>query len=93
MVHADFAWWTPRPAGGDPAALDEWRPNVNLLVSSDPPYDPAFGSTQMRGLLCRVYPAADQSDGPPAAATAFPGDDPAPPATTAPPGGQSQGRS
>jgi len=66
VVHADFAWWTPHHLGADPALSDSWRPNINLLVSGDPPYDQAFGSTQMRGLLCRVYPADEESDVPPA---------------------------
>jgi anaerobic selenocysteine-containing dehydrogenase len=28
--------------------------NVNVLTSSAPPYDPAFGSSPLRGLLCNV---------------------------------------
>ena len=65
VVHTDFAWWRPHEVGADPALSDPWRPNINLLVSGDPPYDQAFGSTQMRGLLCRVYPADEESDAPP----------------------------
>lgn len=63
VVHTDYAWWYP----SEPGALGSdasgvatglhgaYRSNPNLLVSSDPPYDGGFGSTQLRGLLCRVY--------------------------------------
>ena len=47
--------------GAEPLLFDSWRPNINLLVNHEGPHDPAFGSTQMRGLLCRVYPAGEGS--------------------------------
>jgi thiosulfate reductase/polysulfide reductase chain A len=28
--------------------------NANVLTSAEPPYDPAFGSYQLRALLCRL---------------------------------------
>jgi len=59
VVHADYAWWRPERPGAEPGLFDTWDSNINLLVSSDPPYDAAFGSTQMRGLLCRVYPVPE----------------------------------
>jgi hypothetical protein len=34
-----------------------WQSNANMLTSSEPPYDPAVGTYQLRALLCRVYKA------------------------------------
>ena len=28
--------------------------NANVLTNNAPPYDPAFGTYQLRGLLCRI---------------------------------------
>jgi len=32
-----------------------WKSNANVLTSISPPYDPAMGTYQLRGLLCNVY--------------------------------------
>ena len=50
VVSVDGCWWFPE-RGGD---YGVWESNANLLTSDAPPYDPAFGSYQLRGLLCRV---------------------------------------
>jgi len=31
-----------------------WKSNMNLLTDNQPPYDPAMGTYQLRGLLCRI---------------------------------------
>jgi anaerobic selenocysteine-containing dehydrogenase len=65
VVAVEHGWWFPErgPDGG-------WRSaNANMLTSDAPPYDPAMGSYQLRGLLCRVEPdgattADDREDAP-----------------------------
>ncbi|MFC1906000.1 molybdopterin-dependent oxidoreductase [Chloroflexota bacterium] len=52
VVLAEHSWWYPEQPGPDHAI---WDYNINLLVSSDPPYDPGLASTPARSLLCKVY--------------------------------------
>jgi len=50
---AQASWWYPE----DPAPEHGvWKSNANVLTRSEPPYDPMFGSTEFRALLCKVYP-------------------------------------
>lgn len=51
VVNVDFGWWFPEKEGPD---FGVWESNANLLTSNAPPYDPAFGSYQLRGLLCTI---------------------------------------
>ncbi len=51
VVSVDHAWWSPEKA---PPGHGVWESNANLLTRGDGPYDPAFGSSQLRGLLCRI---------------------------------------
>ena len=51
VVNIDHGWWFPEREGPD---FGVWESNANLLTSNAPPYDPAFGSYQLRGLLCSV---------------------------------------
>jgi len=51
VVNVDHGWWFPERGGPD---FGVWESNANLLTSDEPPYDPAFGSYQLRGLLCRI---------------------------------------
>lgn len=54
VVAAPHGWWFPEQGGPDFG----WRQsNVNVLTSSDPPYDSRAGSVNIRCLLCRVSPA------------------------------------
>lgn len=57
VVMAEHDWWFPEKEGAEPGLHGAWEANINLLVSSDPPYDPALGSTPARSLLCRIYKA------------------------------------
>jgi hypothetical protein len=56
-----MGWWRPHSAVPDHGALDI---NINAALSYDGRWDPASGSVDTRGLLCRVRAA------PPAAAQA-----------------------
>jgi len=51
VVNIDHGWWFPEMEGPE---CGVWISNANLLTSNAPPYDPAFGSYQLRGLLCNV---------------------------------------
>ena len=51
VVSVDHGWWFPEREGPD---FGVWESNANLLTSNAPPYDPAFGSYQLRGLLCSI---------------------------------------
>uniref|UniRef100_I2Q443 Anaerobic dehydrogenase, typically selenocysteine-containing n=1 Tax=Desulfovibrio sp. U5L TaxID=596152 RepID=I2Q443_9BACT len=51
VVSIDHAWWFPERGAFDFGAFES---NANVLTSDGPPYDPAFGSYQLRGLLCTV---------------------------------------
>lgn len=51
VVNVDHGWWFPERGGFDYGVMES---NANLLTDPGPPYDPAFGTYQLRGLLCRV---------------------------------------
>lgn len=51
VINIDHGWWFPERPGPDYGFLES---NANVLTSNAPPYDPAFGSYQLRGLLCRI---------------------------------------
>ncbi len=51
VINAEHAWWFPDEEGPE---YGVWKSNVNLLTNSEPPYDPAMGTYQLRALLCRI---------------------------------------
>ncbi len=51
VVNVEHGWWFPEKPAPEYGVFDS---NANLLTSNGPPYDPAFGSCQLRGLLCSV---------------------------------------
>ena len=55
VVGVDYAWWFPERGPGE---LYGWaESNVNLLTDDQPPYNQEMGSTNLRGILCKVYKA------------------------------------
>jgi len=56
VVLAEHHWWFPEKPAPEHGI---WESNVNLLVGSDPPYDPGLASTPARSLLCKVYKAEE----------------------------------
>ncbi|MFC1906185.1 molybdopterin-dependent oxidoreductase, partial [Chloroflexota bacterium] len=56
VVLAEHAWWFPEKPAPEHGV---WESNINLLLTSDPPYDPGLGSTPARSLLCKVYKAEE----------------------------------
>ncbi len=54
VVVAAYGWWFPERKDLE---LCGWKEaNINILTANNPPYDPAIGSTNLRALLCRVFP-------------------------------------
>lgn len=57
VVITSFGWWFPER----PDKLFGWdEANINILTRSEPPYDPGIGTFEIRGIACRVGPAADK---------------------------------
>ena len=55
VVIADFGWWFPEKGVQD---LYGWaESNVNILTDNNPPHSREMGSTNLRGMLCKVYKA------------------------------------
>jgi anaerobic selenocysteine-containing dehydrogenase len=54
VINIDHGWWFPEMEGPE---FGVWKSNANLLTSNAPPYDLAFGSYQLRGLLCNITKA------------------------------------
>lgn len=52
VIAAEHGWWFPENPDPDHGV---WQSNINVLTSSEPPYDPAMGTYHLRALLCRVY--------------------------------------
>ena len=57
VVHVEHGWWFPEEPGPEHGV---WKSNANVLTCNDPPYDPAMGTYQLRGLLCRIARVAPQ---------------------------------
>ena len=51
VVSVEHGWWFPEQEGPEHGI---WEANANVLTSDGPPYDPAFGTYQLRGLLCAI---------------------------------------
>ncbi|MEW6669013.1 MAG: molybdopterin dinucleotide binding domain-containing protein [Thermodesulfobacteriota bacterium] len=59
VVGVDYGWWFPED---DQKDLGGWsRSNVNILTSEGPTCSPEMGSTNLRGIQCRVEPLAQDS--------------------------------
>jgi anaerobic selenocysteine-containing dehydrogenase len=55
VVGVSYGWWFPEQGV---ESLHGWQEsNINVLTSSEPPYNPEIGSTNLRGILCRAYKA------------------------------------
>jgi anaerobic selenocysteine-containing dehydrogenase len=53
VVVAAYGWWYPEQGV---SSMFGWQEsNLNMLTSSDPPYDPAMGAPTLRGIMCKVF--------------------------------------
>lgn len=57
VVVAAFGWWFPEKRPNEPELYGWQEANLNLLTDNSGPHDPAMGSANLRGLICRVYKA------------------------------------
>lgn len=58
IVVVSFGWWFPERS----STLFDWdKSNINVLTRSEPPYDPGIGTSDLRGIPCRVRPIPDAS--------------------------------
>jgi len=56
IVVPSFGWWFPERSKN----LFDWdRANINVLTRSEPPYDPGIGTSDLRGIPCRVVSERD----------------------------------
>jgi len=53
VVIADYGWWFPEK--GHPNLYGWTESNINILTDDKPPYSRELGSTNLRGILCKVY--------------------------------------
>ncbi|KWT90529.1 molybdopterin-containing oxidoreductase family protein [Candidatus Magnetominusculus xianensis] len=51
VISVEHGWWFPER---DNELESLWESNANCLTADTPPYDPAFGSYRLRGLLCNI---------------------------------------
>ena len=51
VVSVEHGWWFPEKESPE---FGIWESNANVLTSNQPPYDTAFGTYQLRGLLCTI---------------------------------------
>jgi anaerobic selenocysteine-containing dehydrogenase len=55
VVLVEFGWWYPEDAASE---LYGWsKSNVNILTDDQPPFNCEMGSTNLRGILCKVSKA------------------------------------
>jgi anaerobic selenocysteine-containing dehydrogenase len=52
VVAPSYGWWFPEKSLESLHGCLE--SNINILTSSEPPYNPQIASTNLRGTLCRV---------------------------------------
>ena len=50
-INPGMGWWAPSGPAPERGALDI---NINAALDYDGPYDPISGSSDIRGLACRV---------------------------------------
>lgn len=58
VINCEYGWWFPEREGPEHGCYDS---NCNVLTSMEGPFDPCMGTYQLRGLLCRIRKAEDQS--------------------------------
>ncbi|MEK8015537.1 MAG: molybdopterin-dependent oxidoreductase [Candidatus Parabeggiatoa sp.] len=51
VINIDHGWWFPEKPDQE---FGIWESNANLLTSNAPPYNEAFGTYQLRALLCSI---------------------------------------
>lgn len=60
VVNCQIGWWIPEET--EKPFFGSFEVNANVLTTMEPPFDPAMGTYQLRGLLCKIYPNPDARD-------------------------------
>jgi len=61
VVTVDYAWWFPEKGASE---LYGWKEsNVNILTDRRLPFSPEAGSTNLRGISCKVYRSREERVG------------------------------
>ena len=60
VVNCQMGWWMPEKK--DEPYFGLYDVNANVLTTMEPPFDPAMGTYQLRGLLCRIGPEEKRTD-------------------------------
>jgi len=56
VIMTDYDWWFPEKGASE---LYGWaESNINILTDDKPPYNHEMGSTNLRGVLCKIYKAS-----------------------------------
>ena len=59
VVNVIANWWYPEKPAPE---YGMWESNINTITSGDPPLEPVCGTPAMRGLLCKIYKAMEESE-------------------------------
>jgi anaerobic selenocysteine-containing dehydrogenase len=60
VVGIDYAWWFPEQ---EAAELHGWAAsNINILTDNKPPYNREIGSTNLRGIMCKIYKCTEKEE-------------------------------
>jgi len=55
VIGVDYAWWFPERGV---SSMYGWaEANINILLDDNPPYNSEMGTTQLRGIVCKMYKA------------------------------------
>lgn len=57
VVMLDYGWWFPEKGTSQLYGWDE--SNINILTDNKPPFNPQSGSSNLKGLCCKVYKAKE----------------------------------
>ena len=53
VIGVGYGWWFPET---DPQNLYDWdKANINILTSHNPPFNPEMGTSNLRGIACRIF--------------------------------------
>ncbi|MCL2883851.1 MAG: dehydrogenase, partial [Coriobacteriia bacterium] len=63
VLSAEYGWWYPEEAPGEPHLSGLWRSNVNILTEADPAgCEPLIGSWTYNGIPCTIQALDTGSD-------------------------------
>ncbi|MDR3315586.1 MAG: molybdopterin-dependent oxidoreductase [Coriobacteriales bacterium] len=65
IVSAEYGWWFPEEAAGEPGLSGAWLSNINVLTScAIADCEPLVGTWLYNGIPCKVNPVANSAESP-----------------------------